>query len=267
MRSPMRLVRGPGSGCSCKAKRRRCGVVAFAIALMLLAATGIAFAQQQGEGDQPPADSDDGGSGNGSNGPPADPQDGSGSSGAAPPDPEDAGVHQAAIIALEEELPGIFGGTGCSDGSGLCPREEIPRWEVAVWFVRALDGIEPRSAASSFTDVSDHLWWSAHVDRLKELGVTVGCSKEPPRFCPNKSVSRAEMATFLVRAFDLPAASSAGFIDTAGNGHAKNIDALANSGVTVGCSTQPKRFCPDQGVTRGQMATFLARALGLIQSP
>jgi hypothetical protein len=39
------------------------------------------------------------------------------------------------------------------------------------------------------------------------------------------------------------------------------IEALAASGITGGCG--PGIFCPDAPVTRGQMATFLAKALGL----
>ena len=70
------------------------------------------------------------------------------------------------------------------------------------------------------------------------------------------------MASFLVRAIQLPPAETpAGFSDTGGNTHAANIDALAAAGITVGCSTDPLRYCPDQAVTRAQMATFLNRAL------
>ena len=72
------------------------------------------------------------------------------------------------------------------------------------------------------------------------------------------------MATFLARAFDLGAAASGGFTDTAGNTHEAAIDALAAAGVTAGCRTGPLRYCPGRSVTRGQMATFLARALGLV---
>ena len=41
------------------------------------------------------------------------------------------------------------------------------------------------------------------------------------------------------------------------------IEALAASGITSGCATGPLRYCPDAPVTRGQMAIFLAKALGL----
>jgi S-layer homology domain len=39
------------------------------------------------------------------------------------------------------------------------------------------------------------------------------------------------------------------------------IEALANSGITAGCGGG--NYCPDQPLTRGQMAVFLAKALGL----
>lgn len=45
------------------------------------------------------------------------------------------------------------------------------------------------------------------------------------------------------------------------------IEALAASGITRGCSTTPPLFCPDDPVTRGEMAVFISRALGLQFSP
>jgi hypothetical protein len=41
------------------------------------------------------------------------------------------------------------------------------------------------------------------------------------------------------------------------------VEALAASGITAGCSAAPALYCPDQPLTRGQMAVFLAKALGL----
>ena len=67
------------------------------------------------------------------------------------------------------------------------------------------------------------------------------------------------MATFLVRAFDLGSADAAGFSDTASSVHAADIDALAAVGITLGCAIDPLRYCPDQPLTLGQMATFQPR--------
>ena len=44
-------------------------------------------------------------------------------------------------------------------------------------------------------------------------------------------------------------------------GFRNSIAALRASGITAGCETT--KFCPDNPVTRAQMAVFLARALGL----
>lgn len=169
--------------------------------------------------------------------------------------------HAAALEALAER--GIFEGTECADDT-ICPSEPIKRWTMAVWLVRARDGREPPSVSgTAFDDVDPEAWWLRHVDRLAELRVTRGCTVQPLRFCPHDPVTRAQMASFLVRAFRLDPAPSAGFGDTAGSIHGVAIDALAQAGITVGCKTEPLSYCPDQPVTRAQMATFLARALGL----
>ena len=106
------------------------------------------------------------------------------------------------------------------------------------------------------------------VERLAGLEVTAGCAVDPLRFCPDDPVTRAQMASFLVRAFDLAPGAPAGFEDVAPGGvHSGSIDALAAAGITAGCSDDPLRFCPRDPVTRGQMATFLARADGLVPRP
>jgi len=62
----------------------------------------------------------------------------------------------------------------------------------------------------------------------------------------------------------MPAEQSAGFTDVVvGSIHAADINALAAEGITRGCSRNPLRYCPDQPVTRAQMASFLVRALNL----
>jgi hypothetical protein len=45
------------------------------------------------------------------------------------------------------------------------------------------------------------------------------------------------------------------------------IEALAASGITSGCQSSPPLYCPDQALTRGQMAVFLSTALGLHFAP
>jgi hypothetical protein len=67
------------------------------------------------------------------------------------------------------------------------------------------------------------------------------------------------MASFLVRALDLPPSATDPFTDDEGNQHESDINALAASGITSGCG--PAKFCPKLAVSREQMAAFLHRAL------
>ena len=97
------------------------------------------------------------------------------------------------------------------------------------------------------------------IIKIADAGITSGCSTD--LYCPYALVSRAEMATFLVRAFGLPASSTNAFSDDGGSIHHASINALAAAGVTNGC--QPGRYCPTSTVTRGELATFVMRALGL----
>ena len=179
---------------------------------------------------------------------------------------DDGSVHEPALDALASQ--GVLAGTECGENL-VCPHEPLKRWEMAVWLVRVLDGADPDPVdASRSEDVDAELWWAPFVERLFELEVTVGCSTEPARFCPDLDVTRAQMATFLTRAFALGAAGSAGFADVEpASAHVANVDALASAGITVGCGRAPLRYCPANSVTRAQMATFLARALGLIELP
>ena len=128
-------------------------------------------------------------------------------------------------------------------------------------------GPEP-PPSSGFWDVPDEDTYAGDVAWLAASGVTKGCN--PPwndQFCPDQPVTRGQMAAFLVRALGYPRATST-FVDTPGSVFAGEVAALAAAGVTRGCNPPVNdRFCPDQPVTRGQMAAFLVRALGYPSAP
>lgn len=178
---------------------------------------------------------------------------------------DDGAYYEAPLNALAER--GILAGTECAEGR-ICPDKPIKRSTMAVWLGRSLTGSEPtNTGASRFADVDAGDWTAPHIERFAELGVTLGCAAEPLRYCPDDAVTRAQMAAFLVRAFELDEAPSAGFADTTGHYFETEIDQLAKARITLGCAADPPQYCPNQDVTRGQMATFLARALGLLDEP
>ena len=168
-------------------------------------------------------------------------------------------THAASIEALY--AAGITG--GCSQQPlRFCPNQPVTRAQMATFLTRALN-LDAPAASAGLSDVAASDTHAASIEALYAAGITGGCSQQPLRFCPNQPVTRAQMATFLTRALDLEApGTKAGFSDVAeSDTHAASIEALYAAGITLGCSLQPLQFCPDQPVTRAEMATFLTRAL------
>lgn len=176
----------------------------------------------------------------------------------------DAAEHTAVEDIVVLDGLGVLERTECSPpgesaAARFCPSEPLSRWAMAVWLVRALDGEEPpRVESTRFADVRGSAWWAGHVERLAELEITRGY--DDGTFRPDRTVTRAQMASFLARAFELPAAEDAGFSDITDNTHASAINSVAESGITRGCG-DGSMFCPGRETTRGEMAAFIARAL------
>ena len=174
--------------------------------------------------------------------------------------------HAPAIEALD--AVGILVDTECADGA-FCPDEPVQRWEAAVWLGRALYGSQsPQDSSSRFDDLGETPTWAApYIDILVDEEILEECATDPLGFCPADTLTRSEIATVLARAFNLPQVGYVGFGDLQGVGNVDDINSLAAAGITVGCSTDPFLFCPSGVLTRGQMASFLARATGLVALP
>lgn len=158
--------------------------------------------------------------------------------------------HEQAITALWKR--GVVG--GCLDGTRYCLNRNTTRAEMASLVARAI-GLAPQSS-NRFTDVSGP--HAGNINALAAAGIVQGCDER--RFCPDQGVTRAQMATFIVQASPrLSPMPGSRFPDVpAGGVHSDNINALAAANVTLGCTAD--RYCPGANVTRGQIASFLARA-------
>ena len=118
---------------------------------------------------------------------------------------------------------------------------------------------------NTFGDVPNTYWAWQYVERLYHAGVTSGCNQNPLIFCPENPVTRAQMAVFLLKAkygpsyAPPPAGSSTGFNDTPITHWAASwIKQLSTEGITSGCGNG--NYCPENIVTRAQMAVFLLKA-------
>ena len=94
------------------------------------------------------------------------------------------------------------------------------------------------------------------VGALESEGVVRGCTSS--QYCPFEPVTRAQVASLLARALELPAADDAPFDDVTGGVHAASINAVAAAGITMGCTDS--LFCPADPINREQMASMLVRA-------
>ena len=145
--------------------------------------------------------------------------------------------------------------SGCAEGL-FCPLAPVTRAQMASFLSSALElrGVD----RTPFADVDEANVHYRAIAALADERITRGCDDD--RYCPERGVTRAQMASFLARALDLPAATGGPtFTDVpAGDVHAANIAALAAAGITRGCGGD--RFCPDEVVSREQMASFLVRA-------
>jgi hypothetical protein len=96
---------------------------------------------------------------------------------------------------------GITGGCG---GGNYCPNTYITRAQMAVFLLVAEHGTgyTPPAATGIFNDVPADNPYAKWIEQLYKEGITGGCGTG--NFCPNKYINRAEMAVFLVAAFNLP---------------------------------------------------------------
>jgi len=160
----------------------------------------------------------------------------------------------------------------CHDAGGDCYAMAVSNpgtrpaqhWDAA--FTETVIGVAAKAwtlhVGESFPDVPSSNAFYAKIETLFHNGVTAGCVNGD--YCPAASITRAQMAVFLLKgklgsAYAPPAGSGTMFADAPPGTFALDwIEDLAHSGVTAGCDTH--LYCPDRPVTRAQMAVFLLKA-------
>ena len=168
-----------------------------------------------------------------------------------------SGSHAPFIRDIAEQ--GITVGCG---GSRYCPDRLVTRGQMATFLLRAEGNHAPRWE-NRYEDVSTSHTHAPDINAIGHAEWTAGCNNANTKFCPSKSVTRAEMATFIIRAHPSlePDPEGNRFNDVSeSSSHRPFINALSDAGITVGCGNGS--YCPDRPVTRAEMGTFLSRAMG-----
>lgn len=147
--------------------------------------------------------------------------------------------------------------TSGKTASLFAPDEACTRAQAVTFLWRAAGSPEPTSSENKFTDVKADAYYYKAVLWAVEKGITSGTSATT--FSPDKTVSRAEMATFLWRYAETPAITGTGsFTDVSTSAYYHNaVLWAAEKGITSG--TSATTFSPDNNCTRAQIVTFLYR--------
>jgi hypothetical protein len=106
----------------------------------------------------------------------------------------------AANFIEQFSLDGITSGCG---NNNYCPDIQVTRDQMAVFLLRAKHGAgySPPPASGVFADVPLSHWAVHWIEQLAAEGITSGCGTNT--YCPGATVTRDQMAVFLVRTFGL----------------------------------------------------------------
>jgi len=155
----------------------------------------------------------------------------------------------------------MFGNTSAQVDAPALPAGSIN--DIVIVNASGLSGTLPRGYVSQFADVGSS-GFELYIAGLVMNGLTVGCGG--PNFCPTATVTRQQMAVFLLRGkyglcYSPPACTGTVFVDVPCTGSPFDpwIEALAGLQITSGCDAT--HYCPTNPVNRQQMAVFLLKAL------
>ena len=178
---------------------------------------------------------------------------------------EDGSVHEASIERLVEWE--ITLGCDAADPTVFCPSQTIARRQMAAFLHRAVTfrwGAPEVPTGVVITDVPADAWYRPFAEWV----VSVGAFEAPQGvFDPSGVVTRADMAVMMIAAFPHLSAVATpqnrfADVNDLTEDQIRAVEGLYEAEVTLGCTTtEPLRFCPNQEVTRAQMASFFVRAL------
>ena len=147
---------------------------------------------------------------------------------------------------------------GYTDGT-IRPNNDISRAEVATIFFRLLTD-EAREqydkTTSSFSDIKDGAWCCRAVSTLTNMGIIKGYTDGT--FQPNKSITRAELATIIARFAKLDVNTKT-FSDITGHWAQKSIELAAGNGWINGY--EDGTFRPNNNITRAETFAMINRVL------
>ena len=177
-----------------------------------------------------------------------------------------AGLQDGLALTLGGVEAGDVVVTGPTELTGTSPALEPGT--LNDLFLRNPDGTLatfPDAWFADFLDVPEADLFHDSVGAIFRRGITAGCGSG--NYCRNNPVTRAQMAAFLLKSTDGgcydPSLCTGVFQDVACSPSPAFavawIEELYARGITGGCNASPLLYCPDDPVTRAQMAVFILK--------
>lgn len=169
---------------------------------------------------------------------------------------------EAYIEAARAE--GLIVGCNPPTNNRICPEDPMTRGEMIVILARAV-GLSPRSSEMYVTKVGQ--LGGLAIRALEAAGIDTGCGSTSS--CPDRPLSREEMAALFARAFRWGASGDAGrLVDIAGSTFRDAIVGLAERGGLLPCDSPINtRICPERTVTREEAIFALVNVLDIEPAP
>lgn len=147
--------------------------------------------------------------------------------------------------------------TSGTSNTTFSPNKTCTRAQIITFLWRAAGSPEPKISTSPFSDIAEDEYYFKAVLWAYEQGILSGTM-----FQPNQPCTRSLTATYLWKAAGSPTgAGKASFDDVSANAeYAQAVAWAVAKGITAGTSSST--FSPDGICTRGQIVTFLHRAMG-----
>jgi hypothetical protein len=153
---------------------------------------------------------------------------------------------------------------GCT-ATQYCPTDPVTRGQLAAFIIRAMYGDNfTYTTTPYFTDVPPTYPFFTYIQKLRDLGITQGCT--PTTFCPGDPVTRGQAAVLIVRGkmagvfgdnFTFPQTQVFTDVPPASM-QFPFVQKLFELGITSGCT--PTMFCVNNTLSRQEMAVFIVRA-------
>ncbi|MFP4553512.1 MAG: FG-GAP-like repeat-containing protein [Actinomycetota bacterium] len=155
---------------------------------------------------------------------------------------------------------GLVSGCNPPDNDRVCPHHPVTRGGLAIMLARAI-GAQP-SSTNHFNDDDGHVAEGA-INGLADAGISTGCDKD--RFCPDRQISRGEMAALITRAFEWDQqADPDQYVDLDDTPFDEPLVKLAARRGLLACDPPVnQRLCPEASVRRDEAVYALVSALGL----